>query len=144
MCGAVRYEIAAEPMMAGHCQCLDCQHMTGTGHASYLAFPGDAVRFTGAPKFHSVKADSGNDSDRGFCANCGCFVVAKGSGMPGILMVTAGSLDEPSRFAPQLTVYASRANSWDLMDPALRAFPLMPHMGGPSVACEKAAIPPAS
>jgi hypothetical protein len=24
LCGAIRYEITAEPMMAGHCQCLDC------------------------------------------------------------------------------------------------------------------------
>jgi hypothetical protein len=26
MCRAIRYEIAAKPMLGAHCQCLDCQH----------------------------------------------------------------------------------------------------------------------
>ena len=65
-CGAIRYEIAAEPMFAGHCQCLDCQRETGGGHASFMAFPADAVKLTGTPRFYEAKADSGwNKLDRG-------------------------------------------------------------------------------
>ena len=75
-CGAIRYEITAEPMMAGHCQCLDCQHETGGGHASFLAFPADAVKLTGTPRFYEVKADNGNTMRRGFCPTCGSPVVA--------------------------------------------------------------------
>ena len=38
-CGAIRYEIAAaEPMLGGQCQCLDCQRETGGGHASFMPF----------------------------------------------------------------------------------------------------------
>jgi hypothetical protein len=125
-CRAIRYEIATEPLTAGHCQCRDCQHMTGAGHASMMAFPEAAVRLTGTPKFHDSKADSGNVASRGFCATCGAFVVAKTSGMKGILTIAAGSLDEPARFTPQLVVYTSSGHMWDQVDPALMRFPQMP------------------
>ena len=69
-CGAIRYEIAAEPMFAGHCQCLDCQRETGGGHASFMAFPADAVKLTGTPRFYEARADSGNTIRRGFCPTC--------------------------------------------------------------------------
>lgn len=128
-CGAIRYEVAAEPIVSGHCQCRDCQKTTGTGHASFLGFPSDAVRVTGTPRFYTVKADSGHDSSRGFCTECGSFVLAKGTGMAHMLMVTASSLDDPSRFAPQLVVYTSRAHGWDRVDSTLPSFPRMPPMG---------------
>ena len=38
-CGAIRYEISAEPIFMNHCQCRDCQRESGTGHGSYLTFP---------------------------------------------------------------------------------------------------------
>lgn len=127
-CGAVRYEIAADPLMAGHCQCRDCQRMTGTGHASMMGFPEPAVQIKGELKFHDAKADSGNTASRGFCPKCGAFVAARSSGMPGMLTVAAGSLDEPGRFAPQMIVYAGSGHAWDHLDPALPRFPKMPAM----------------
>ena len=38
-CGAIRYETSREPIFQNHCQCLDCQNRSGTGHGSYLTFP---------------------------------------------------------------------------------------------------------
>ena len=59
-CGALRYEIDAEPIFQNHCQCLDCQKRSGTGHSSYLTFAGRAAaKITGAAKFWSVTADNG-------------------------------------------------------------------------------------
>ena len=37
-CGAIRYDIAGEPVFMNHCQCRDCQRKSGTGHGSYLTF----------------------------------------------------------------------------------------------------------
>jgi hypothetical protein len=83
-CGAIRYEIGAQPMFAGQCHCLDCQHETGGGHASFMAFPADAVKLAGTPQFHEVTADSGNTVRRGFCATCGSPVVGRSRGLPGM------------------------------------------------------------
>ena len=130
-CGAIRYEIAAaEPMLGGQCQCLDCQRETGGGHASFMAFPADAVKLTGTPRFYEAKADSGNIVRRGFCAACGSSVVSATSGLPGVTMISAGSLDDPSVFKPQFVCYTSRGHAWDFIDPALPSFPEMPAMPG--------------
>ncbi|MGH6900140.1 MAG: GFA family protein [Geminicoccaceae bacterium] len=130
LCGAIRYEIAAEPMMAGQCQCRDCQHETGGGHASFMALPADAVKLTGTPRFYEVRADSGNMVRRGFCPTCGSPVVGGSSGMPGMTTIAAGSLDDPSLFKPQFVVYTSRGHAWDLVDPELPSYPAMPPRGG--------------
>ena len=45
-CGAIRYEISGEPMVMNDCQCRDCQRKSGTGHGSYLTFPGREERET--------------------------------------------------------------------------------------------------
>jgi hypothetical protein len=52
--------------------------------------------------------------------------MAKSSGYPGVVWLTAGSLDDPSRFKPAHIVYAQSAQSWDYMDQALTAFRAMP------------------
>lgn len=125
-CRAIRYEIAAEPMIAGQCQCLDCQHETGGGHTSFMAFPADAVKLTGAPTYYEMKAESGNIVRKGFCPTCGSPVVAGTSGLPGVMMFSAGSLDDPAAFKPQFVCYTSRGYAWDRLDPALPAFSKMP------------------
>jgi hypothetical protein len=130
-CGAIRYEIAAaEPMIGGQCQCLDCQRETGGGHASFMAFQADAVKLTGTPRFYEARADSGNIVRRGFCGACGSSVVSVTSGLPGVTMISAGSLDDPSVFKPQFVCYTSRGHAWDFIDPALPSFPEMPAMPG--------------
>jgi hypothetical protein len=125
-CGAIRYEIAAEPMFGGQCQCRDCQHETGGGHTSFIAFPADAVKLTGTPRFYEAPVDSGNVVRRGFCPTCGSPVVSATSGLPGVTTISAGSLDDPSVFKPQFVCYTSRGHAWDRLDPAVPSFPKMP------------------
>ena len=125
-CGKIRYETSADPMMAGHCECTDCQRFSGTGHVSMLVFPGAAVKVTGTPKYYGAKADSGATVSRGFCPDCGTPLFSKTSGMPDVLVVKVGSLDNPKLFSPQFVLYAKSAQPWDKMDPKLPAFPGMP------------------
>jgi hypothetical protein len=130
LCGAIRYEIAAEPMIAGQCQCLDCQHETGGGHTSFMVFPAEAVKLTGTPRFYEAKAESGNVMRRGFCSSCGSPVVGATTGLPDAMTISAGSLDDPSVFKPAFVCYTSRGHTWDLIDPTVSSFPKMPPMPG--------------
>lgn len=124
-CGAIRYEISAEPIMAGHCQCRDCQHMSGTGHASHVGFPRGAVKLQGKATHWEKTADSGNRVTRAFCPTCGSPVYSNSSGMPDFFIVEAASL---VRSKPQMVVYASSAFAWDHVDPTLPRFEKMPNM----------------
>jgi hypothetical protein len=129
-CGAIRYEISAEPLFMNHCQCLDCQQASGTGHGSYLTFPSrKAVKLTGQATHFDMVADSGNVKTRGFCPSCGAPVYLTFAAMPDLFTIHAGSLDDASRFKPQAVTYRVRGHDWDAVDPAVPQFDKMPAGG---------------
>ena len=114
--------------MAGHCQCRHCQKLSGTGHASFVAFPLAAVSVTGEVKYWSYMADSGNTASRGHCPTCGSPVTGKPSSMKDMIAVQLASLDDPSMVTPQMAFYTAKAQAWDHLDPGLHSFPGMPPM----------------
>jgi len=126
-CGAVRYEIAAEPMFMNHCQCLDCQQLSGTGHGSYLTFSKEHAAQTGQAVCRDLPTDSGSMKHHASCVDCGSPVSLTFSGMPALFTVHAATLDDPSRFKPQAITYAKRAQPWDQLDAALRRFETSPN-----------------
>ena len=126
LCGSVRYEGTTDPLVQGHCQCRCCQRASGTGHISVMAVPAGAITINGALKFFDKEADSGNVVSRGFCPTCGSSVLSKNAGMPDMLFLMAGCLDDPGQFAPMMVVYHSRGHGWDYLDPGLPTFPEMP------------------
>jgi hypothetical protein len=128
-CGAIRYEIADEPIAMLDCQCLDCQRMSGTGHESHIAFPRRAaVRLSGQASQWDIVADSGNVKTCAFCPKCGSPVYITFAAMPDLFSIHAAGLDDPSRFKPQFVTYAVRGHEWDRLDPALPKFDKMPPM----------------
>jgi hypothetical protein len=127
-CGAIRFEIAGEPLFQNDCQCHDCQHMSGTGHESHLTFPRQGVKQSGEAKHWDMMGDSGNVKTRAFCPTCGSPVYMTFSATPGVFTVHAASLDDPSRYKPQVVTYTVRGHAWDHLDPGLQKFDKMPPM----------------
>jgi hypothetical protein len=126
-CGAIRYEISAEPLAMNDCQCRDCQRKSGTGHGSYLTFPDrKAVNLTGQATHWDMIGDSGNAKTRGFCPTCGSPVYLTFAAMPALFTIHAASLDDPTRYRPQMVTYRVRGYDWDHLDPALQKFDKMP------------------
>jgi hypothetical protein len=126
LCGAVRYEARAAPVVAAHCQCRDCQRETGTGHSSHLGVPADSVTIRGELRYYETRAVSGATARRGFCPICGSSLLFTSSGMPDLLLLSAGSLDQPELFQPSVVVFSAQALAWDHLDPALARFAGMP------------------
>lgn len=125
-CGAIRYEIAGEPLFSNHCQCRDCQRESGSGHASYVTFRRENVKVTGDEKTWDMPTDSGSTKSRHFCGTCGVAVYLTFAGMPDFVAVRVGSLDDPGRFAPQVVTYGARGYPWDVLDPGLKVFDKQP------------------
>lgn len=126
-CGAIRYEIADKPLVEVDCQCRDCQRMSGTGHGSYLTFPNrDRVTLTGRAAHWDVAGDSGNVKTHAFCPACGSPVYLTSAAMPDVFSVHAASLDDPSRYTPQMVFYTASGFPWDRLDPGLAKFEKLP------------------
>lgn len=128
-CGAVRYEIADEPIFMNDCQCLTCQKKSGTGHGSYLTFPSkEKVKLTGKATQWDVEADNGNVKTHAFCPTCGSPVYLTSKAKPDFFTVHAAGLDDPERYKPQAVTYAVRGHPWDHLDPVIAKFEKMPPM----------------
>jgi hypothetical protein len=127
-CGAIRYEIAGEPVFSNDCQCRDCQRESGTGHLSHLTFARTGVTLKGEAGHWDMVGDSGNVKTRHFCPTCGSPVYMTFTAMPDMFTVRAASLDDPARYKPQVVTYHVRGHAWDHLDPALPKFDKMPPM----------------
>jgi hypothetical protein len=126
-CGAIRYEIAGEPVFMNDCQCRDCQQRSGAGHGSYLTFTGRKdVTLQGKASHWDLAGDSGTIKTHAFCPTCGSPVYLTFAAMPDLFTVTAASLDDPGRFKPQAVTYGVRGHAWDHLDPAVPKFDRMP------------------
>ncbi len=122
VCGAIRYEAAAEPLMMFNCHCNDCRRFSGSAFVSAVVFAADGFRFTrGTPSYFDTVAASGGTHRRGFCADCGARLTGgeNPEGTSGIVGVTAGSLDDPCVFQPQMDLFTVDAAAWTRMDPAI-------------------------
>jgi hypothetical protein len=118
--------MSSEPVFENHCQCLDCQKRSGTGHGSYLTFPERAdATIKGATSNWPVTADSGHEKVYAFCPTCGTPMYVTFSANPEVVAIHATSLDDPAQFKPEAITYAIRAHAWDTLDPSLQKFERM-------------------
>ena len=108
VCGAIRYECTAEPIMTFKCHCRDCQKVTGGAFAPGFLVPASAFHLTkGQLRYHFTLSAKGGKHRRGFCVECSSRITGgesdrEPSKFVGIL---AGSLDDPSWFKPELDFF---------------------------------------
>jgi len=123
LCGAVRFFATTEPVVARLCWCRLCQYY-GAGNATLnLAFAREAVTLSGELADYASIADSGNHMHRRFCPRCGTQVTSEAEERPHLIVLRAGTLDDPSLVKPQMQIWTSQAPSWVRFDPALPQFP---------------------
>lgn len=119
LCGAVRYRIAAEPIVTRVCWCRVCQRIGAGGATVNVCFPRAALTFEGELRDYISKADSGNTMHRRFCTTCGVHLFSEAESRPHLVFVRAGSLDDPEIARPAATIWTSQAPSWACMDERL-------------------------
>jgi len=126
LCGRVRYTVTGEPVFSGLCHCRNCQRYTGSSFEAVIAFPTPAVSIKGILKTYHDTGDSGQPVRRNFCPNCGSGIIAQADVLPGVTIVLAGTLDEPTVFNPTMDVYWSSAQPWMHTEVERQRFPKMP------------------
>jgi hypothetical protein len=128
-CGAVRYEVTAEPIMMLKCHCRDCQRVTGRGFAAAVLVPAESFRLTcGQLRYHFTSSIARGKHKRGFCPECGSRITGGEfeGGESKSVGILAGTLDDPSWFQPQMDIFVSDTQPWDEMDPKIPKFEQYP------------------
>ena len=119
LCGALRYKLTGPSLFVSQCCCKDCQKATGTGHTTIVGIHNSQLAIEGTPATYTNAGDTGGDVTRHFCGTCGGRLYTSGD-LPGeVIMVQAGSLDDPSVITPESIIYRKDAAVWDRFDPDL-------------------------
>ena len=126
LCGALRWEADGAPGFAGFCFCADCRRASGSGFIGFMSFRSDAISFSGDARQVRCASIKGSEAVRNRCATCGSLVFGGMVGVDREHTVYAGSLDDPSLFAPQLAIFVRDKPAWVLLPPGLALFETMP------------------
>lgn len=100
-CGALRYELAAAPLIIYNCHCTNCQKITGSAFTVAATVPEAALSFVkGTPARVEWKADSGNVRFGLFCGACGSRIANGQVPSMGVLSFRCGTFDDTSWVEP--------------------------------------------
>ena len=126
LCGAIRYRISGPSLFVSQCCCKDCQKATGTGHTTIIGIHNSQLKLEGSPASFTNAGATGGKVTRHFCGTCAGRLYTSGD-LPGeVIMVQAGSLDDPGAISPESVIYVKDAIAWDRFDPALPTFETLP------------------
>jgi hypothetical protein len=122
LCGSVRYQISAAPIVTRVCWCRLCQFIGAGSGTVNTCFPSDAVTITGETHDYPSVAESGNAMHRRFCPVCGTHLFSEAEVRPHLIFVRTGTLDDREILRPALTIWTSEAPTWACFDENLPRF----------------------
>jgi hypothetical protein len=121
-CGAVRYRLAVEPMFVHCCHCLNCQRQTGSAFVINLLVEAENVQLLADEvQATSVPRDDGSVQTISRCPSCQVAVFSD-YGWPELKFVRAGTLDDPSAFAPDVHIYTRSKLPWVTLPDGVPSF----------------------
>jgi hypothetical protein len=119
LCGAIRYTISAPVTALRACHCTHCQKTSGAGGTVNAVLPSEAFKLIqGTPKRYDARADSGRILHRYFCGDCGSPIYSERETNPGMVVVRAGSFDNPGEMKITTHIWTKSARAWSYIDPA--------------------------
>ncbi len=121
-CGEVRYRLTADPLITHCCHCLNCQRQSGSAFAINILIEADRVEIlTGEPQRVDAPRDDGSTQAIFRCPACQVAVYSEYS-RPDVRFVRAGTLDDPSRVAPDVHIFARSKRAWIALPDSVPAY----------------------
>jgi len=112
LCGAIRWESSAPPIVTRVCWCRDCQYLGAGSGTVNACFRTAEFTVTGQTTDYSSVADSGNQMHRRFCRSCGTPLFSEAEARPHLIFVRVGTFDDPNLAHPAMTIWTSSAPRW--------------------------------
>ena len=112
LCGAIRYS-AAEPILGqAVCHCKNCQKQSGSAFSVVVLVNRSSFQVDPVPAVFEETADSGAKVNRFFLSSVRLSALYSVVGKADVVIIKAGSLDDPTWLAPRAHVWCSSAWPW--------------------------------
>lgn len=126
-CGAVRYEIAGEPLRVYICHCRECRKQSASAFGISVIVRRADFRVTqGTVKSWTRDTDSGRRLRCVFCPECGSRLYHEGEPAGETVSVKGGSLDVPPDLSAVVHIWTSRKLPGVAIPPGRPQFPQEP------------------
>ena len=112
LCGAVRYESSAPPIVTRACWCRVCKFIGAGSGTVNTCFRTETFTRHGETRDYAGIADSGNLMHRRFCPTCGTHLYSEAESRPQLVFVRVGTLEDPNLAVPAMTIWTSQAPDW--------------------------------
>lgn len=107
LCGGIRYEVAGRPLFSAICHCRHCQRAGGTAFSLVAGVPEAAFHQSGETRVYHDTSEGGRPVERHFCGTCGSPVLSRILPLPGVVLLKAGTIDDPGVIEPSVEVFCA-------------------------------------
>jgi hypothetical protein len=122
-CGAVRYRMSGRPMIVHGCHCSWCQRETGSAFAINAVIEASRLVAEGEVEVIDTPSASGKGQKIARCPKCKVALWSNYSGAgPTMRFLRVGTLDDPSRFPPDIHIFTSTKQPWLPLPSGVPAF----------------------
>lgn len=111
-CGQLKATYAGDITKTSICHCFECQKRTGSAFGLQTRVEKSNVSIVGIATIFKRTGDSGGIATFHFCPKCGSTVFWELDGIPGSIVIAAGSLTNPKLPSPTFIVYGNRKHHW--------------------------------
>lgn len=126
-CGDIHYQANGDPVARVQCHCRECQYLSGGGPNFTMGMPEDGFAYTRGTPASFTRTDIENAVTREFCPRCGTQLLTRVPGLPGVVLLKIGTLDQPADFGmPEVAIFTVDKQVFHLLPPDLPAFERMP------------------
>jgi hypothetical protein len=122
MCGAVCYEISERPMFGALCHCDRCRPQSGSAFSTVVFVKRSTLRLEGETRVFEDVGASGMRVGRRCCARCGSPLTTEPDGVPDLMMVKVGGIDNNEWFRPVMELVVTRRRPWVERVPGAQQF----------------------
>jgi hypothetical protein len=127
LCGAVRFELASPPTIAGYCHCTRCQRRTGTSSSAQARVDGRSFRLVSGAEHVKAWRHPDGGFEKCFCVECGAHLFSRNPDDPAQMSVRMSAFDAdsiPLTLRPSFRTFVAYAAPWETIpDDGLERFP---------------------
>ena len=102
LCGNARYRMNIENAEVGNCHCTICRKHSGAPYATFISVKDNQFTWLSEP---SGYIQTGKDSGRYFCKQCGTPLRFVSEKYPNMMDITLATFDDPSGLLPTYEIF---------------------------------------